>query len=294
MLGNPISSNGDFPLSLVFNQAGDQLCVLNAGAQANVFCYDVNDDGLAPRPDSLRSIPNYNQTTPPRGPSNTAATIAFTEDERNLVITVKGTQTPPTPGFLVAWPVSNGTLAEQATVIPTSGPGNLTFSLTPVPGRNAFISADFTSALNIFDFNVPLDQVSRSNKTGSYVVGGDMILCWSAYSPTLDRYYLSAPVDSLVVEYDISDDLVPTPIANHTIVPGAANIDISIGTINGQDYMYALLTNTTSIGVLRLDGPGQTTMVGSANLSQAVTDSGGFIRKNYASGLALFMKSGSS
>ena len=37
MLGAPVSSEGDYPLSVTFNKAGDKLCVVNAGAQATLL-----------------------------------------------------------------------------------------------------------------------------------------------------------------------------------------------------------------------------------------------------------------
>lgn len=32
MIGKPISSGGEFPVSVAFNKAGDMLCAVNAGA----------------------------------------------------------------------------------------------------------------------------------------------------------------------------------------------------------------------------------------------------------------------
>ena len=37
-IGNPVSSEGEFPISLAFNADGSQLCTLNGGTVNNVMC----------------------------------------------------------------------------------------------------------------------------------------------------------------------------------------------------------------------------------------------------------------
>ncbi len=37
-IGNPISSEGEFPMSLAFNSDGNRLCVLNGGTVNGVMC----------------------------------------------------------------------------------------------------------------------------------------------------------------------------------------------------------------------------------------------------------------
>ena len=210
MLGAPLDSQGDYPSSLAFDKAGDKLCVMNAGQRATVLCYDVDDAGLQPQASLLRDIPGYNQTAPvPFGPSGTAGAIAFTEDESALVVAVKGTLKPSAPGFLAAWPIEDGQLAQDPTVIENSDGRGLSFSLTPVPGKNAFLSADFASAVDVFDFSGSLSDVGVQ----SLSIDGELSLCWSTYSESVGRYYLAAPPSALVVEVELDEQLKPTVIA---------------------------------------------------------------------------------
>ncbi|KAI0029339.1 hypothetical protein K488DRAFT_88842 [Vararia minispora EC-137] len=291
MLGEPVPSQGDYPNSLTFNNAGDRLCVVNAGTVGNFICYDVNDSGLSPDMDSIRPIPNYNQTTPPTGPSQTASVITFTPDEKDIVVAVKGTENPPSPGFLVAWPLEDGgRFASDPTVIQKAGPGNLPFSLTPVRGRNAFVAADLSSAVDVFDLSGDISDSSGSNGTNSRSIDGELMLCWSTYSPTLDRYYLSAPPSSLVVEVTVDKDLQTSVVANHVIPDNVLDTDLAIATIDGKDFLFTLLTNAPGLASLSLDGPGRTTFVGSADFSRFLAGDGIPFRRNFAQGLAVFVK----
>jgi hypothetical protein len=238
MLGNPVPSGGDYPNSLTFNKAGDMLCVLNAGTNGTILCatrftvtrilsklisdvlrcYDVTYSGLSAQEDSIRTLPNYNQTTPPTGPSNTAGAIAFTPDEQNIVVAIKGTVSPPSPGFLAVWPIEDdGSLAFDPTIVANPSPaGDLAFSLTPIPGHNAFLSADFLSAVDVFDMDGGVDNASGASGTTSRVIDGGLSLCWSTYSPTLDRFYLASPPQSLVVEVTVDENLQTTIIGVRT------------------------------------------------------------------------------
>ena len=40
-IGNPVSSEGEFPMSLAFNDAGSRLCVLNGGTVSGVKCVSM-------------------------------------------------------------------------------------------------------------------------------------------------------------------------------------------------------------------------------------------------------------
>ncbi|KZV70760.1 hypothetical protein PENSPDRAFT_734510 [Peniophora sp. CONT] len=290
MLGAPVDSAGDYPSSLAFNEDGDKLCVMNAGARATVFCYDVATSGLQPQASSLRHIPGYNQTSPiPFGPSGTASAISFTQDGSALVVAVKGTLSPPSPGFLAAWPIEeNGNLAQDPTVIQNSDGKCLSFSLTPVKGTNAFLSADFTSAVDVFDFSGS-DSLADVKATSMDIEGG-LSLCWSTWSEGVDRYYLAAPPSGLVVEVELDEELKPTIIANHPVVEGSANVDLVASTVGGRDFIFTLLTNTLGVAVLSIDGPGKTSLVGVTDLKDVLAEAGAPIKPNYMQGLAVYIK----
>ena len=106
--GPPMSTGGEFPMSLAFNQDGSLLCVLNGGAINGVKyvysvvcistiidhvlyrCFHMDSElGLMPAANTWRPL-GLNQTTPPTGPAGTASHIIFTEDQQNVVVAVKG------------------------------------------------------------------------------------------------------------------------------------------------------------------------------------------------------------
>lgn len=64
---------------------------------------------------------NLNQTTPATGPAGSVSHIVFSEDNKQLIASVKGV--PPTPGFLAVWDVADdGSLSESfASVAPAEG-----------------------------------------------------------------------------------------------------------------------------------------------------------------------------
>ncbi|KAI0032350.1 hypothetical protein K488DRAFT_50111, partial [Vararia minispora EC-137] len=282
MVGSPVSSEGQFPTSVAFNKAGDFLCAMNSGTNAGIFCYDVTSEGLIPKEGSFRSFgPEYNQTTPPAGPINTASQVIFTEDDKNVVAAVKGFVLPqPTRGALFVWNLGdNNTLAQEAVVASTPAPGGFTFSLTPIPGKNAFLSADFSSGLDVWSFENGIENINRSNpRTLAADVPGEITTCWSTWSPTIDSYYLSDPSTCLITEVVLDGNLKPQIVANHTLPIGGENIDVAVGTIGGKDYLYALLTNELSVGVLRLDGTGDATLTGVANFTESIPKAGAPVR----------------
>jgi hypothetical protein len=296
MAGKPVDSQGDFPTSVAFNKGGDRLCVMNSGTKATILCYGVSASGLSPQQESLRdlTIYGYNQTNPPQGPINTFSQIAFTEDDKNIVVALKGFITPaPVRGALFIYSLGdNGELAKEPVVAGTPAPGGFTFSLTPIPGKNAFFSADFSSGMDVWDFSQGIHNVnSTKSRTNSVNVDAEITTCWSTWSPTLDRYYLSDPSTCLLTEVAIDPDtLVPTVIANHTLIEGAENIDVAVATIDDTDYLYANLAMGVGIQVLRLDGPGKSTSVGVANMTETVARAGAKITPNFIQGMAIYMK----
>ena len=84
--------------------------------------------------------------------------------------------------------------------------------------------------------------------------------------------------------------LAPTVVANHTLVEGGENIDVAVATVDNTDYLYANLATGVGIAVLRLDGPGQSTLVGVANMTEPVAQAGATITPNFIQGMAIYMK----
>ena len=189
-------------MSLAFNSNGDRFCVLNGGQVNGVNCYTV-DPKLGPLAidNSLRLLTSrLNQTTPPTGPANTASQIIFSEDDKQLIVSVKGTP-PNDPGFFAVWDVaSDGSLsADFKTVAPAKG-GLLPFSMTVIPGQNAILATDAGLGFDILD-------LADASGSSANKIGGQVATCWSARSNATGNFYLTDIGASTVTEVHVDDNL---------------------------------------------------------------------------------------
>ncbi|KAI0676037.1 hypothetical protein C8Q78DRAFT_365992 [Trametes maxima] len=244
-LGGPVSSEGEFPISLTFNNNGTRLCVLNGGAVAGVNCFTVDRSvGLVSVPNTLRSVP-LNKTTPPAGPAGTASQIVFNHDETKLLVSVKGAP-PISVGFLAVWDINtDGSLSPQFTQVPPVKGGAVTFSLTPIPGKNAFLSTDASVGFSVFDF----DDLAKSTLTP---IPGQQATCWSQFSNQSGTFFLTDVTTSILTEVSVDQNLQGSIVKQYPLGPGAGTIDDTIATINGKDFLYVHAANFTSVDVLAI------------------------------------------
>ncbi|KAI0358077.1 hypothetical protein OH77DRAFT_1397636 [Trametes cingulata] len=249
-LGDPVSSEGEFPISVAFNSNGTKLCALNGGAVAGVNCFTVDKKlGLVSIPNTLRSI-SLNKTTPPTGPAGTASQIIFNDDETKVIVSVKGAP-PNTVGFLAIWDIQDdGSLSPEFTMLPTVHGAAVTFSMTPIPGRNALLSTDASIGFTVFD----LDDPSKSTLTP---IPGQQATCWSQFSQKTGTFFLTDVTTSILTEVAVDENLNGSIVKQYPLGPGAGTIDDTIATINGNDFLYVLAANFTSVDVLSLKGRGQ-------------------------------------
>ncbi|VDC03930.1 unnamed protein product [Peniophora sp. CBMAI 1063] len=266
MLGKPVSTEGDFPNSVTFNDKGDELCVLNTGTNNGVACFDVTKHGLKLQKDSVRDLGLQNQTVPATGPFNTGSQLVWTQDQKNLLVAVKGTMEDP--GFFAVWPsTKKGELAANYTRIDTPEGAGLPFSLTPVKGANAFMAVDFAIGFDVLDFSEGIDRVSSSPRTTAVNITGQMATCWSTYSPVRNSYYAIDSVGSLVHEVKFDEDLKGTLVNNFTVPEMSGAIDSVVVNVDGKDLFYSLLANTLEIGVWDLDSKPEPTLTSLVDLS---------------------------
>ncbi|KAF8163905.1 hypothetical protein K438DRAFT_1618048, partial [Mycena galopus ATCC 62051] len=242
LIGNPIASGGEFPISLVINQAGTRVCVLNGGQVNGVSCYIFDaKNGLTPIKNSIRSF-GLNQTTPDTGPANTASQIIFSPDETQLIVSVKS-------GFLAVWDISSdGSLSSTFSTI--SG-GVLPFSLIYVPGQNAIFASDPGVGYDIFNLN--------TNTAEAVTVPGQQLICWSVYSSQSGNFYLMDVGTSLVTEVHVSSSLTSSSVTQYSLGSDGP-IDSAVATINKQDFIYILAAGATGLTVLSVNGPGEATV----------------------------------
>ncbi|KIK63077.1 hypothetical protein GYMLUDRAFT_72314 [Collybiopsis luxurians FD-317 M1] len=250
LVGDPVGSGGEFPVSVAFNKAGDTLCALNGGQVNGVSCFKVDQTkGLVSLSGTNRSL-NLNQTTPANGPPGTASHIIFSEDNTQLIASVKGV--PPTPGFLAVWNVaSDGSLSPDFKSVAPAAGGLLPFSMTLIEGKNAILATDAGVGFDIFDFN------SDSNASSVVPIDGQSATCWSSFSSQTGNFYLTDIGTSMVTEVNVDSNLKGSIVKQYAQGNNSGTIDNDIASISGKDFMYVLAANATAIDVLSLNAPGQ-------------------------------------
>ncbi|KAJ6533293.1 hypothetical protein DFH09DRAFT_1406809 [Mycena vulgaris] len=246
MIGKPISSGGEFPISLAINQAGNRVCVVNGGKINGVRLN--TGEGLTPISNTIRSL-NLNQTTPATGPVNTPSQITFSQDEKQLIVSVKA-------GYLAVWDVNaDGSLS---TDFQTVTGGVLPFSLLYVPGKNAIIASDPGVGYDIFNLD--------TNETASFPIPGQTLTCWSVYSKESGNFYMVDVGVSTITEVHVTGSLNSTifkaslcPMLlrispTSVIYPALAAVAL---TVFVSSFMYSLAANATGLTALSVNGPGQ-------------------------------------
>jgi len=231
---------------------------------------------------------NINQTTPATGPAGTASQVIFSEDGKRLIASVKGV--PPTPGFVAVWDVEDdGSLShEAARTAPPTG-GVLPFSLTSIPGTEAFLVTDPGIGFDIFDLSTSSLE-ANSSKSSAVKIDGQVATCWSSFSSKTGNYYLTDIGTSIVTEVGVDKDLKATIIKQYPQKKFSATIDSEVATISGKDFLYVLSPNVTSVEVLALEGPGQATTFGSYDFTRTLEGRGIKVDHNNPQGMAIFIK----
>ncbi|KAF9481112.1 hypothetical protein BDN70DRAFT_831574 [Pholiota conissans] len=293
MIGKPVGSGGEFPMSLTINKAGDTVCALNGGAINGVGCFKVDKtQGLVPISNTVRSL-GLNQTTPATGPAGSASHIIFSEDNSQLIASVKGV--PPQPGFLAVWDVAaDGSLsADFKSVAPQSG-GLLPFSMTVIAGKNAILATDAGLGFDIFDFNAVNSTQGNSSSTGdrssANAINGQSATCWSSFSPKTGNFFLTDIGTSTVTEVNVDANLNGTIVKQYPQTAGSGTIDNDVATINGKDFLYVLAANASSIDVLALPAPGKGTSLQKLDIAGPAKSAGITINPNNLQGMTTFVK----
>lgn len=174
-------------------------------------CFKIDpSQGLSSLANTNRAL-NLNQTTPATGPAGSVSHVVFSEDNKQLIASVKGV--PPTPGFLAVWDVADdGSLSEDfQTVTPGAG-GLLPFSMTIIPGKNAILATDAGIGFDIFDFGTAAggNSSTAGNRSSVTAIDGQGATCWSSFSPKTGNFYLTDIETSLVTEVNVDDNLNAT------------------------------------------------------------------------------------
>lgn len=197
MIGQPVDTLGEFPMSVTLSKKLGQACVANSGAKAGIACFYMSArKGLIALDTCLRSF-NINQTTPPVGPTNTVSQTFFNVDSTALMTTVKGNPAVNNTGFLSVFPVVNGTVSTQDIKSSPAGTAVL-FGTALIPNSNDLFVTDasFGSAtLAISPENVA--AVVASTK-----IADQSATCWA----TISKFTGSAFVTDVAVNHLVEVD----------------------------------------------------------------------------------------
>jgi len=286
-VGGPVSSEGEFPMSVAINENATMVCVLNGGAVNGVNCYKPDSKlGLIAMPNTLRSL-GLNQTTPATGPAGSASHVVFSEDGSKLIASVKGV--PPTPGFLAAWDIaSDGSLSAEP-VKSTPGPGGLLpFSMTIIPGTNAILATDAGVGFDVFNFGG--NGTNALSATSSVVpITGQKATCWSSFSPKSGNFYLTDIGTSIITEVNVDANLKGSIVKQYPQAAGSATIDNDIATIGNNNFLYVNAANATTINVLNVNTPGKAATVQNFNFAAAAKAAGVTLNQNNLQGMTTFI-----
>jgi len=290
MAGAPIGTEGEFPVSIAVSEVTNNVCVLNGGANNGVACFSASaDTGMAPLANSQRNL-KVNQTTPPSGPAGSMSHVIFSEDGTQLFAAVKGV--PPVPGFLATFDVAqDGSLSSDFVPSTPASGGLVPFGMTAIPGTKAVLSTDAAIGYTIFDFS------SGDNATNTvFPIEGQGATCWVVHSAKTGNFYLTDLDTSIVTEVNVDQNLNSTIVAQYPQGNGTGSVDDDIASINGNDFLYVLLSNATTITVTSLDAPGKTTPIQKFDVAAAMTSAGANVTLNpfNVQGMTVFLNNNNS
>ncbi|KAF9254470.1 hypothetical protein L218DRAFT_886193 [Marasmius fiardii PR-910] len=291
-VGSTVESGGDFPISVAFNSKGDTLCALNGGEANGIRCFKADKvNGLVPLAGTNRVL-GINQTTPANGAPGTASHIIFSEDDKQLIASVKGIPDPKaadgrgTNGALAIWDVVNdGSLSAQFNIVAAPGKGLAPFGMAIVPNQKAVFAADPFIGFDVLDLNVQ----GGTNRSVDVTVDNQQTMGWVSRSPTTGNFFVSDGFTSHISEIKLGNDLRGVVVSD-TDMADSGTHDNTIATVNGKDFLYVLSSKAMAIDVLAIDKNAKPAKLQRQDLATAVKAAQLSISPDNLSGLAAFVK----
>lgn len=189
LIGSPVDTLGQFPISVDYSPKLRQACVLNGGAVAGVACFSVDPrEGLVSS-GSLRALPSsvIDESTPPSGPPGSAAQVLFNPSSTALFATIKGNagSVPPKLGSFAAWPVEqDGNISHESPVMTQISDIFMNFGFTFITDERIFLS-DPSFGASILKVQENLKIVEGTH----VVIPGQVAVCWTQYWQSTDTLY---------------------------------------------------------------------------------------------------------
>ena len=246
LVGQPVDTLGEFPMSVALSTTLSQACVANSGAKAGIACFSMCAKGLTPLDTSLRAF-DINQTTPPVGPTNTVSQTFFNEDSSALLTTVKGDPTVNNTGFLSVFPVVNNAVSTQDVRSSPAGTAVL-FGTAIIPGSsNIFVTdASFGSA------TLALSSSNIATVLASTPITDQKATCWAAFSDVTGSAFVTDVAVNHLVEVDVTSGKLIKELNLTNGNPGMIDL------VSAGNFVYALSPGnaTTAAAVTVFDVSG--------------------------------------
>ncbi|KAJ9602361.1 hypothetical protein H2200_013216 [Cladophialophora chaetospira] len=245
LVGEPVDTGGQFPVSAAVSEALRLVCVANTGAQSGVSCSKFDAKTGVAGFDSLRPIP-LGQSSPPTGPANGIAQVLFNEDDSALVAVVKGNGTAMDPGFLALYPIEleSGQLSYQYTKSSPAGAYFL-FGSTLVPGTSRMLASVAGYGSAIIDLLNPGVPIASTNMTTI----GAKAPCWAITSPVTGTGFIDDVLVSQLVEVDLSTGAIVSSVSCENNDQGL----IDMGTFGDKIYALSPGNGTVAAAVTVFD-----------------------------------------
>lgn len=201
-VGPPVSTIGDFPVSIAVSKSLSLVCVATTGANNGIACYKFSSwRGLEYDGKGLRSF-RISQTTPPQMRGDGPSDVFFSEDSQSLYIIVKGNTINDT-GFASVFPVRRGHVATKDVRSHPKGT-SLLFGAFQIPGTENIFASDASFGGVILHVGHK-DVITTSAKTA---IPGQIATCWAEYSPVTGSAWVTDPLTNRLVEMDVTTSAI--------------------------------------------------------------------------------------
>jgi hypothetical protein len=235
-LGQPVSTLGDFPISVTLSSNLSLACVANSGSRAGVACLNMSPTaGLSPLDTTLRSFA-LNQTNPPSGPLNTVSQTFFNADSSALLTTVKGNPAVNNTGFLSVFPVVNGAVSTTETRSSPAGTAVLFGTALLPKSSDIFVTdASFGSA------TLSLNAENVANVVASTNITDQKATCWAAFSDLTGTGFVTDVAVNHLVEIDTATGQLVKELLSGNGNPGMIDL------VSAGNFIYALSPGNGSV-----------------------------------------------
>ncbi|MCJ1310995.1 hypothetical protein MMC25_004665 [Agyrium rufum] len=240
VIGSPVNSHGDFPVSIAISNALNQLCVAHDGVRGGVKCFHLCDNAMVPLADFYDF--HLTQTNPPINSLNLGAfkndskplisSIQFSEDSTQLFATVLRAVVPQQPGWVYSFPVVNGTLSQAYRRFTPQNSLQL-FLAFQIPHTQELVVLD--GKVGTYHYDIQLNDVTNSSAASSVNITGGIATCWIAYSETTDTIFITDAGTNRFVELNTTTGVL---IENHNVT-SSENLGILDIEAYGN-YVYAV------------------------------------------------------